>query len=681
MKKLLAVTLTCTLALFSCTNYDFDAAVDAVAKKNAEDIFGLIDPRQDWNMISSGTITITADAPLDDIVKVQILTESPFGNPEATVLNQSHATKGDVVTLVYDAPKYNEQLIAACVSSKGVYYVKVFNIGDPAVSFSSSDARTRAGSEDGYPAFISLGSSIKSFNAERAEASQGDAHHYVLIYDQKDRKGKARYYDVWQDGSWLNDRLWSAKSVTGGNWNIDNGTIWRAVTEKVDMATVKTICNTYLKKTGGTNQTNGKANNWQDIAQGNEYFSVNNNYVISNGSPVTLIPIQMNTSEGNYNSIYYYYYKPSNIPSGMSEVDYIKSLPKFKAINGYTNSNFIREKEYLLPYYGDTPSDGATAVSNAIPSGYKIGFLNRKDYKGDYSECMSGCTYGDGRLNVEVNHIFGHYFSPMDKSLKQTIAIKADGTDTQVKEGISTNGMQWDSPRIGVFSANNTTYLCFEDGADLNFCDMIVEVSQGTEVIEETMIPDVEPEATAYTMCFEDRPHQADYDLNDVVLRCTRTYEDEICLTVVATGADDKVYLHGIAGSTKLNDNEVHSILHVTRTGIDGHWFVNTIPGGTRRETESEYIKVSTSMTIPQFLKSIYIENATTGQKIQYPTTLGEPPYAIIVPEDFQYPQEFTCITDAYSTFLTWARDINYTEKWYSFEDASLTFPSLFKKW
>jgi hypothetical protein len=79
--------------LTACTEkIDFETARTEVnqelVKANSETTLGVtIDPSQTWSSIQTGSVTITADADMDDIVKVQILTESPFFNEEATVLN------------------------------------------------------------------------------------------------------------------------------------------------------------------------------------------------------------------------------------------------------------------------------------------------------------------------------------------------------------------------------------------------------------------------------------------------------------------------------------------------------------------------------------------------------------------------------------------------------------------
>lgn len=642
---------------------------------NTEKQLGItIDPEQTWVDILNGNITIKADADLEDIVKVQILTESPFGNDEAAILNSVDCQKGDVVTLNYEAPGDATELVAACVSSKGVYYIKVFNVGESNLSFASTtNARTR-GTDDEYPTLIELGDYIPSFNAERALASEKSGFNKVLVKDNTNG-GNNRYYDVWADGSWKNDRLWSHKTVKGGNWNVESGFIYRSVSNSGDMNTLKSIITTYLKKTGGENTTGttNKRNNWQDIATGNAYFRVNNSYLISNGGPTTLIPIQMFTTEGDYNTIYYYYFNSKSIPAGMSEVDYIKTLPKFKAIPGKSgDATCRREKEYLLPYYGDgTPSD--IAVSVAIPKGYNIGFLNRKDFKnkGDISNCGSGCIYGDGRLNFEVNHLKGHYFSAMDKELSQEISTELNGSKKDKCSGNTPSGMQWTSPRIGFFSANKHSYMCFEDGADCNFCDMVIEVVQGTEIIEEDMVSE-DITGASYLMCFEDRPAQADYDMNDVVIYAKRINNKTIEVGLAACGAADEVYIMGIPGGRQLNNSEIHDLF-----GIPKETFAHTKTNG-QEVSRIPRERITTDLSLEDFMRSIYIVNKTTEKTIRMPEK-GKSPYVIIVPDGFRYPREGTSIKSAYPGFLEWAQNRNASRNWYKmYDDISKIFPDLF---
>lgn len=656
--------------LASCGKYEFDASQvnQELSLQRAKNQLGVdIDPNQNWRPIRHGSVTITANADLKNIVKVQLLTESPFGNDEAEILVSKDCKAGQQVTLNYEAPDYLTELVAACVDDKGVYYIKVFDIDKASVDFQEgSNARNRASVFDDYPSEIILGGCIKSFNAERAEASENSKdYHDVLCYESTNASGTKRYYNCWYRSSWEDDRLWDHQRVSGdGRWTVEGGTISRTVSDKVDLATVTKIVDKALPKTGGSNTTNGKANNWQKFAQSNEYAIDFNNYLTSDGNPTVLVPLQMWTTEGNLNTIYYYYFDPNKV----SSADDIKRLPKFRAINGFTQKNnvFNRDREYLLPYYGDSPSEG-TWASPAIPAGYRIGFLNRKDFGSMYSS-GSGCTYGDGSLNVEVNHLVGHYFSAMSSEIRQTFQ-NPDGNKSAIN-GKTVQGMQYDSPRIGVFSANNRTYLCFEDGADCNFRDMIVEVKHGSVILESTEAPTVRK--TAYTMCFEDRPLQADYDMNDVVLTAERTGDTQVTLTLLACGAKDKVTLHGITNSKEFEGKEIHALLGLS----DDSPYFNTVIGGNYGPGVSETIDIG-NMSIEDFLAAIYITNEESGQDIHFPGS-GEAPASIIVPANFNYPKEGTSIVKSYPNFLEWAQDMNASKDWYRSTEGVDRYPLLF---
>ena len=179
MKKLHLVLMTAASLLFvNCMNHDDDMNVNIPLDKNAvsenaKELFGEIDPSQDWSSITQGSIIVTADADLKDIEKVQILTESPFSNSNAFVLNEANVSKGQKVKLVYDAPNVYDTLFAACISKDKTYYVKVFSVNDSEVSFTEPAASrmNRAGkATNGFPAAsaIVLGQPKKSFNALRA---------------------------------------------------------------------------------------------------------------------------------------------------------------------------------------------------------------------------------------------------------------------------------------------------------------------------------------------------------------------------------------------------------------------------------------------------------------------------------------------------------------------------------
>ena len=763
MKRIKYLAILALIGLSSCTQeFNYDPTQEI--QENAENIFGLIDPNQDWRTTTSGTVTVTANAPLSDIAKVQILTESPFFNDQAKILAEAEVSAGQTVTLSYDAPRSNTRVIAACVDSNGKYYIQGFNIGDEIVSFKSSSTPiatraaviTRSGSE--LPNIsLDFNESFLSYNAERTIKNTGS----------------------WANSNWENDRLWQPTGESSNGWTLSNSTIYRNATalSEDEATTLQDIFNASLLR-DDPQGINGRRNNLDYINKSKvvNYF---NNHLVSNGkTALTLSPVQLASTEAFWCDIYYYYYKTEDIPTGTSEADYIKSLPKFKAIdldderNAFRkvttiskdkrDENFLRLHEYLLPFYGNASeftkttqqstlkshgyetdgkfyrisnysgksdakpdpipasnhyitygdnkhnlkdegdanieyqlwqvftnatdntmmlynvgsgkffwwnsgeyveikdisenslknytiyiTDGAknpyafdditkqkvfilssaknnfikalldtnrlylyqgggtdlgngkrTArewtfedytdsyngdaspisdfelpiekfptvritpptkpVSAIIPEGYRIGFMIRKDggaeaNNNDGNSQKQGCLYGFGELNKEIN-TYGQFFTSVDKY-----------------------GMEPNSPRIAAFEANGKIYLCFEEGADTQFSDVIVEIGSagepGVNMFDDVMEVGNQP----YTMCFEDRPNIADYDMNDVVLRCVRTSPTTLELTIVATGAQDEVYLNGIEGrctsDNDFNNKEVHSLLNVP-SGT----YVNTVP-------------------------------------------------------------------------------------------------------
>ena len=845
MKKITNLAILALLGLSSCTQeFTYDPTQEI--QENAENIFGLIDPNQDWRTTTSGTVTVTADAPLSDITKVQILTESPFFNDQAKILAEAEVTAGQTVTLSYDAPRSNTRVIAACVDSNGKYYIQGFNIGDENVSFKSSSTPvatraaviTRSGAE--LPNIsLDFNESFLSYNAQRTLSNNNN----------------------WKDKNWENDRLWQPTGESSNGWTISNSTIYRdatALTED-EAATLKDIFDASL---GRYNNDKSPRNNLQYINE-SSVVQLYGNHLVSNGkAALTLCPIQAASTEAYWCDIYYYYYRTEDIPTGTSETDYIKSLPKFKAIDmnderqafstntgiakNESDVNFLRLHEYLLPFYGDasefTPqpstlsnydyttdgifyrisnlsggtthyitngakdddlkgaytenieeqlwqifkhktngtfmfynvgskkflwcngtdgevgrpeikkisenslqnytfyitdskinptesrtkvylytynknkcfkSDGGTKlgignkgstndtrewtfeeysesyfgsvspisdfnlpfdlfpgsiappskpVSAIIPEGYRIGFMIRKDGGAEaevnngkpYTD-KQGCLYGYGELNREIN------------------------TYGQFKSAVEHYHMEPNSPRIATFEANGKIYLCFEEGADTQFSDVIVEIGSagepGVNMFDEVQ----EVENMAYTMCFEDRPNIADYDMNDVVLRCIRKSSTKLELTIVATGAQDEVYLYGIEGScvsgTDFNNNEVHRLLNVP-----AGTYVNTEPSVSVLPCVSAEYEVGEDMTIPQFLSKIYIVNfSQNGNDIHVPEK-GEPPFALIVPGNFDYPAERVCINDAYEAFRTWANNAYDYGKWLDSYDTTKLYTNPFNR-
>ena len=391
---------------------------------NVASIFGTIDPEQDWNMVKSGEVTITADANLSNIVKVQILSESPYFNPSAAVLCEAEVQNGGSVTLNYEAPAECQRLIAVCINSEGSFYTKGFDIGATNVSFASRAATrsmTRGTDDCPNPSAIKIEvkNSSKSFNAARTQYANFAT---VSTNDNLKQWVKNNHLNVWQDRGWENERLWkaTANNNAGSGWSIDDkGTVYRNVNDltQEEVTELQDIFNTSLVR-------NNRRDNLS-LIRNSTNVTLYTNHLISDGTPVIVSPVQLASTEINNCAIYYYYYNPSDIPATMSEEEYVKRLPKFELINcasarsaaqqigKSTNSSredFFKVREYILPYYGDnihqTAMEGFETDGEVYRIRHGYQYQNKDQYlsytdKGKLNRCGVADYQGENDANFK----------------------------------------------------------------------------------------------------------------------------------------------------------------------------------------------------------------------------------------------------------------------------------------
>ena len=357
-------------------------------------------------------------------------------------------------------------------------------------------------------------------------------------------------------------------------------------------------------------------------------------YPITTGQePIIVSPVYKN--DGGYHEVseaelYYYYYKQDNLSR-----EEIEALPKYKAIQLdeiYSNNDndiIAKTKSYALVYWGDsTPSVGTTG-SYQFPKGYKVGFMYKSNTTTDNKK-KQGELYCDGRLNYNINN-WGNFKSS-----------KLDSTE----------------PRMAWMSVNKKMFLCIESGTDTDFNDLIVEVEGGIEPIE--IIPD-EPEYNFYTFCYEDH-NLGDYDMNDVVLKGRRLNSTQVEYSLLATGANDALYIYNVNGKRIKETEEVHSLFNVSQ-----NTFVNTLKGNNTAYIV-DTINVSKTFSFLDASIQPYIYNRSQNTVIKI-ARKGQDPHAIMIPFDFRWPLEKVCIKDAYLQFNNWGVSLIEDTDWYLYPE------------
>lgn len=384
--------------------------------------------------------------------------------------------------------------------------------------------------------------------------------------------------------------------------------------------TMKQIIFSYFK--------NGKTYDNISLVKKTGYYN-ENSYPITTGEtdPIIVSPIYRNDGTSNEvvnSDLYYYYFKANEEPD-------LKNLKCYKAFSMKNlikpNDVLSRSDAFALIYWNEN-GEG----SFQFPAGYSIGFMLRSNLT-QYNGQKQGEIWGDGRMNNELNK-YGHFKS---------------------------SGLKDGDPRMAWLTVNEKDVLCIESGTDKDVNDLIVSVSGSYELV------DIPPyiEKNFYTFLFEDtKGSETDYDENDVVIKATREDNTHVKYILMASGANDELYLHQVNGEVINQNVEVHKIF-----GSDSRGFINT-------ETKNypyveDLVIVSPSFSFLDPNCQPILENRTKGYNIQV-SRAGEAPMAIMIPYDFKWSKERIRIDKSYPLFGNWGRNMIESTDWYLYPEEDL---------
>ena len=557
---------------------------------NFEKIFGVpYSTEQDWITTTKGSVNVKANSAIKKVAIMALVAQTDEDGESfnsMTVLNEAETNGQSSLNINYDAPGKNEGLYAAFYTANSCYYEK---IEGNSVSL-GSPAKTRGIDVFPFPKGEFSIASIDSSYASQRTGYLVDGVTEEKLYSFNDYEGLKMEAPPYTDAyaNRLRDLIFA-----------------------------------YFPN-GRTHKNYSKV-----IASG---YSDDNAYRTTTGenSPIVVCPIYKcdgATQWGNevYNSdLYYYYFKETDLNNmGENEkVAFLQNLPKYKLIPfnqhfGVNEDDVLDKRDaYACLYFGDGAPEIGTKGSFTFPEGYKIGFMVRA--KTDAEKGVKrGELYFDGRLNTKINKDPNFNFK--------------------------SSGLENGQPRATWFKMEDRILLCWESGTDGDFNDILLEV-EGSVTDPETV---VEFEHNTYTYCFEDR-QLGDYDMNDVVIKAKRLDKTHVQYTIVACGANDKLFVKNINAGV-INDNtEVHSLF-----GKGTNQFINT-------ENSAEYIEpvvvvkeVSESFSFLDEATQPYLYDKTTGLEVKL-AKRGEDPHGIMLPYDFKYPLEKVCIKDAYKDFNNW---------------------------
>lgn len=169
-----------------------------------------------------------------------------------------------------------------------------------------------------------------------------------------------------------------------------------------------------------------------------------------------------------------------------------------------------------------------------------------------------------------------------------------------------------------------------------------------------------------YTYAFEDITTEAgDYDFNDVVLKVkTVPVDGKLEVTLVAAGATKNLKVYYGDDHPLFQDKEVHEAMECKSGEM-----INT--GGVRgTEVTDKTIDWPKDYTL-QKNGNFYILDVKTKMKVKLPAfddgfASGMVPYAILVPDDWDYPSEGQRVDKKYPDFVEWAKKADSNINWYN---------------
>lgn len=187
------------------------------------------------------------------------------------------------------------------------------------------------------------------------------------------------------------------------------------------------------------------------------------------------------------------------------------------------------------------------------------------------------------------------------------------------------------------------------------------------EVIEELL-------GSSNIYAFEDMSiNGGDYDMNDVVLECTKLENNQISIKLIAAGATKKVY--AFFRDTRNNAEPINLFGEVHEAfGQQSGVIINTGVDVNNLAPVERIIDVAEGFLFSQH-GDIYIVDYQNREahisKFTNGFQPGDAPYGILVPITWKYPKEWVKITTAYPEFAAWAGGDDTASGWYTHPSSS----------
>lgn len=314
----------------------------------------------------------------------------------------------------------------------------------------------------------------------------------------------------------------------------------------------------------------------------------------------------------------------------------------------------VQGTEYKLVYFDQNGNSSYT-----FPEGYTIGFFFF-GIESPYSNDTSGNALSPGSQYYTKERLW--YSTPQDsRDIHNDYTKEKYQTQlfvTYIYGGTMILGIE-DKPRSNNMLQPNQDY-----NYDYDMNDMLFKL---TGELEQTPIEiyTIDPEEYSWIVACEDLGSTFDLDFNDVVFRLNYSKtQDSLVITPLAAGGTLPVYLY--YENQHIGNAEFHTLIDENQP-IDGKYTV-LCADKKRNEENTKKIKIGIptefSIANTKFIEKFSVRVDSKNSSASYfinnnDAREGKAPQMLFLPGDWRWPKEQKHITEAYTGFKNWTKDLS----------------------
>lgn len=634
--------------------------------KTFEEMFGNVDPNQDWSMAKQVTASISGVE--GDVL--EIFYQNPISSDAVILARQS--LNGGEATVSFDMAKNVSRVYVQTRKENSTYCPMsgYFNVVDGQVDFSNiTRAQIMTGSSrmtKGEP-YTRNSYILDPDKMDQLELYTGDA---MLALDFID--GYYRPKANPEAGNvWVNYDNWY-KLVDFTNFIPLNNVL--LTTDERPEVRVSDITSFFVEIDGNKPLFTEKENHVKYMKEGsNPQLRKDLVFTMKTTGPMYLDYFFKGTA---FDNTFGYFYYTGNAPTP----EQFRTMPKYVLCdNMSTNGGTV--------IYGDKEERQDWDLLKMKMGAGGIGGIDGLDL--DNENTYDNIIYGT-RFQLTyfgANHDqAGVYEFPADTKIglfilgysdsERSPKGKSTGNATIFTSLSSLNLKMSDNvPHAGSFVHNGKIVYGMEDmlkGSDFDLNDMMFFVNGDFKEEEQEITPPAEHSTEIWIAACEDLGGTYDYDFNDIVFGLQKSLPD-------AKGASDLYFYPFAAGGTMKDEiffngtsiGEIHELLGATDVTTPLNVTAGVDPAAPEKITIATGI--DGSLSINQLMSMVHIQATKDGEETGTSSETGKynlgynydkknnVPQVLVLPQGWGWPSEETCIDLIYSEFQNWSSNADVT--------------------